>query len=120
MAEYVRLGQVSSKVSEVVPSQAFGIVDANPDAIMGDTDSRVPLLSSADTPEEPRYGLRASDEYGTSGNKSLVGNTIFDTNSDEDDDDISEHADGAHGGVHTADAINRVWSRNALIMAYVL
>lgn len=118
MAERVRLRQLPSKLSDVEPTQESRA--AEPDAIMGETDSRVPLLSSVDASRDSREGSGGSGEYGTSGNKTSAETTLFDTTSDQDDDDIPDSTDDAHGGVQQADAINLVWSRNALILAYVL
>ncbi|KAM0818619.1 putative Major facilitator superfamily (MFS) profile domain-containing protein [Seiridium cardinale] len=118
MAEYVRLGRfATSKPPDVAPTQDHGAVDADTDLEMTGTDSREPLLGSQDAQRDSRQGLRSSDEYGTSGNKTSAAATVLDANSDEDDD-FPEHTDEAHGGVEQADAINLVWSRNALILAY--
>ncbi|KAK6216500.1 hypothetical protein LQW54_003506 [Pestalotiopsis sp. IQ-011] len=75
-----------------------------------ESDSRVPLLRD---PEAERN----SDEYGTAGHKSSAETTDHEANRDESDE-VPDDTDEAHGGVKQADAINLVWSRNALILAY--
>ncbi|KAI0127871.1 MFS general substrate transporter [Xylariales sp. AK1849] len=82
---------------------------------MEETDSRVPLLSSAGTSRHIEEGSRESNEYGTSGSESPGTTTGPDA-------EIPSDANGqdtyAQGGVEQADAINLVWSRTALILAY--
>lgn len=80
-----------------------------------DNDSRVPLLSDLEAD-------RHSDEYGTTGHNKSSAETTTDHHeaSGDEDDDVPESTDDVHGGVKQADAINLVWSRNALILAYFL
>ncbi|KAH8658408.1 MFS general substrate transporter [Xylariales sp. PMI_506] len=68
---------------------------------MPDTESRVPLLRSPDVDRDP------VEQIGRPG-------------SVESDDDIpSPSGDDGPGGVQQADAINLVWSRTALLLAYL-
>lgn len=118
MAEYnVQLGRLrTSKLSEASPFPRSGTVnigagdDTTHTAMVDESDSRVPLLRD---PEAERN----SDEYGTAGHKSSAETTDHEANRDESDD-VPDDTDEAHGGVKQADAINLVWSRNALILAY--
>lgn len=120
MAEYVQLGRLATlKSSDAVISPQPGAADAATDTDMAESDSREPLLGSPDSPRDSREGLRGSDEYGTSGNKHAAQATVLDADSDEDDDLLGPGGNGT-GGVQQADAINLVWSRNALILAYFL
>ncbi|KAF7515251.1 hypothetical protein G7054_g14672 [Neopestalotiopsis clavispora] len=120
MAEHLQLGRLTtSRLSEASPSHQPGSVntgaDIYTDAAMttDDNDSRVPLLSDLEAD-------RHSDEYGTTGHNKSSAETTTDHHeaSGDEDDDVPESTDDVHGGVKQADAINLVWSRNALILAY--
>jgi hypothetical protein len=125
MADSIQLGRlVTPNLSEVVSTTKSRAVrkpsiSTEADEDMAETDSRLPLLGSTVKPGGPQEGLRNSGEYGTPGAKTSTDTIDRDANSDEDDD-IPGETDDAHGGVQQADAINLVWSRNALILAYCL
>ncbi|KAH6647224.1 siderophore iron transporter [Truncatella angustata] len=93
MVEYVQLGRVAPPTSADAVSPQDGTADVD---MLATTDSRVPLLSSSDA-SSAEGSFRNSDEY---------------------DDDLPGHSSDGTAGVQQADAINLVWSRNALILAY--
>jgi hypothetical protein len=127
MTEHVRLPQFAASVSSrstsaeslpLQPRSRSSSRDVSED--MAADDSREPLLGAADSSAQAgAASSRGSDDYGTSGSKNPATPTARDADSDEDEDDAASAA-GAQEGVQQADAINLVWSRNALIAAYFL
>lgn len=132
MAEYVQLGRLANSKSSdaalasTTPGDAHQYTNAAVAAIddMTPTGSRAPLLGSPDALRQSEEGFRSSDDYGTSGTKSSAESDVrsvgIESEDDDDDDYIPRQKDDVHGGVQQADAINLVWSRNALILAYCL
>ncbi|KAI1849761.1 hypothetical protein JX265_008099 [Neoarthrinium moseri] len=111
MSEHVELGQLgAAKLAGVTPNY-----DDSP-GNMSERESRVPLLGSPGTSRHSDEESRDSDHYGTSGSKRSATTTVLDADSDEEDD--NNVTSDAQGGVQQADAINLVWSRSALILAY--
>lgn len=82
-----------------------------PSANMEDTSSQAPLLGRDSSSEDSNHARRDSDSYGS-------------TTSKDDDlvvsvDPTDEEAGvSVQNGIQQADAINQVWSRAALILAY--
>ncbi|KAI0526219.1 putative MFS siderophore transporter [Xylaria bambusicola] len=91
------------------------------------TSSRAPLLSPVSSSSDGGSDFDERASYGsTSGRKDGVLSTSSQSDDDDDLDDEDE-VDGrdeelgvpAHGGIQKADAINRVWSKAALVTAYL-
>jgi hypothetical protein len=114
MPEYLQLDQLApSKLSNLLSTQR------NTSALkMEETDSRVPLLVSPTTSTYLEEGRGSPSGYGTSAYKDTVVLIVTTENDDEGGDDGEEST--TQGGVQQADAINLVWSRAALILAYFL
>lgn len=93
--------------------------------------SHAPLLSpvSKSSDDGSDSDARASSYGSTSGKKravpSISNHSDNDGDDNYDDDDEEYHrdeelGDAVHGGVQKADAINQVWSKAALVTAYLL
>lgn len=81
---------------------------------MEDANSRVPLISSAEG-SVPIYGSTSpKDQANVSISETDEENHIMDDRGGDDEDDF------AQAGVQQADAINLVWTRSTLIVAYFL
>lgn len=114
MPEYLQLDQLApSKLSNLLP------IKRNAGAPkMEEAESRVPLLVSPTSSTYLEEGRGSAAGYGTPGNKDAATITLLTENDDGGDDDGEDTS--AQGGVQQADAINLVWSRAALFLAYFL
>jgi hypothetical protein len=112
MANYIQLDQFAPpKLSSAFP--IHGTTSATPR--MDDPESRVPLLSPVEPSTHLEEGiLEGQNGYGTSVSKDHPRVSVDHGSDDEGQDDLVQ------GGVQQADAINLVWSRTALILAYGL
>jgi hypothetical protein len=82
--------------------------------------SQAPLLSSASNSSDEEYDVNVRVSYGSAtrkGDPFVIENRQSD---DSDEDDDAPAGAPAQGGVQQADAINKVWSRAALVTAYLL
>lgn len=88
--------------------------------------SQTPLLSPASSGSDDEYDSNVGTSYRSTAVKNdaiiTIGPQSEDEEGDEDDGDPQRAlADSpSHGGVQQADAINQVWSRAALVTAYLL
>ncbi|KAI1265655.1 MFS general substrate transporter [Xylariaceae sp. FL1019] len=94
---------------------------------------RAPLLgqgrsnsSGSDSVSDNEHDTESRDLYGSTSTKSSPTTAIHsvlpfpgEARSDHDDDDDSSPRIASQGGVQQADAINQVWSRTSLIIAYI-
>jgi len=83
---------------------------------MEDANSRVPLISAAEgsVPIHVYGSTSPKDQANVSISETDDNNIMDDRRGDDDEDDF------AQAGVKQADAINLVWTRSTLIVAYVL
>ncbi|KAI1426107.1 putative MFS siderophore transporter [Xylaria sp. FL1777] len=84
--------------------------------------SQAPLLSSVSSSSDDGYDGDVRATYGSSLGKSdaVVSINDDDDDNDEDEDDGDEELTApTQGGVQQADAINQVWSKAALVAAYL-
>lgn len=84
--------------------------------------SQAPLLSPVSSSSDGEYDGDARSTYGsTSGKNDAIVPINSHTDDDDDEDDGDEELDvPAHGGIQQADAINQVWTKAALVTAYLL
>jgi hypothetical protein len=92
--------------------------------------SQAPLLSSAssnsaseDESDDSRLNVAYGSTTSRDGNPRCTrrgSRSNGDHYDEHDDEDENGHDEPAQGGVRQADAINQVWSRTALITAYIL
>ncbi|KAI3328498.1 putative MFS siderophore transporter [Ustulina deusta] len=83
--------------------------------------SQAPLLSPVSSSSDGDYDGDARSTYGsTSGKNDAIVPINSHTDDDDDEDDGDEELDvPAHGGIQQADAINQVWTKAALVTAYL-
>ncbi|KAI0906562.1 putative MFS siderophore transporter [Ustulina deusta] len=83
--------------------------------------SQAPLLSPVSSSSDGEYDGDARSTYGsTSGKNDAIVPINSHTDDDDDEDDGDEELDvPAHGGIQQADAINQVWTKAALVTAYL-
>ncbi|KAI1752911.1 MFS general substrate transporter [Xylaria castorea] len=84
--------------------------------------SQAPLLSPASSESDDEYDGDVRTSYGSTSGKDDAIVTINPPSEDEEDDEDPQRAladSPSHGGVQQADAINQVWSRAALLTAYL-
>ncbi|KAK5627871.1 hypothetical protein RRF57_003586 [Xylaria bambusicola] len=95
------------------------------------TSSQAPLLSpvsntsdgGSDSSERPNYGSTQGKRDGVLATSPQIGDDDDDDDYDDDEDEVDDRDEGlgvpVHGGIHKADAINRVWSKAALVTSYL-
>ncbi|TRX91812.1 hypothetical protein FHL15_007365 [Xylaria flabelliformis] len=84
--------------------------------------SHAPLLSPASSSSDDEYDGDVRASYGSTFGKNDAIVTVNPQSEDEEDDEDPQRApanSSSHGGVQQADAINQVWSRAALLTAYL-
>ncbi|KAI3336948.1 MFS general substrate transporter [Xylariaceae sp. AK1471] len=81
--------------------------------------SQSPLLSSVSSSSDEEYDTDVRVTYGSTSTKSDAIVTINPQSDDDNDGDDAPADAPSQGGIQQADAINKVWSRAALVTAYL-